>query len=811
MLAATTPIFAQPPSLRVGIYDMAPLSSISSEGEYSGFFVEILDHIASREGWSLNYTQGSLAELMEQLRSGDLDIVAAVPFEDKADPSFVLNNETVISTWARIYARPGVRVESILDLQGMKVGVVRDDPYNSALRSLMRQLDAECVFVEFKNYDHMLEGFENKWIDAGAMERAFGNNHTQSGTIQTTSIILSPISMRFAVAASVSPDVTEAIDYHLTNMKADMNSVYYAVLNSVFGQSRPSAAMKFLSYGLLAALGLLLGLGGFSVFLRKQVEQKTSELSRKNDVLSREIEARRRVEKDLRDSESRYRSFMSNFRGVVFRCDTEYRPEFFHGAVEDITGHSQEDFNSGDVMWHSIIHPEDTHKLALSAEKAKTVPGFFEEREYRIVRKDGEVRWVSELIQNMCNGDSKPSKIEGTIYDITDRKLLEQEILHAQKMEAVGTLAGGIAHDFNNLLHIIVGYSELLCDGSGSEESKHAAGQVLRAAQRGSELTRQLLMFSRKEKSAATIFDLNELISKQHSLLERTIPKMIAIELRLGRSVPTVKGDPVQFEQVLMNLAVNAKDAMPKGGRITVETTSFCADREFSSSHPEVKPGQYAQLVFSDTGTGMDPHTIKHIFDPFFTTKPPGEGTGLGLSVLYGIVKSHGGFVTCYSEKDVGTTFKLYFPAVQTAGDSETQESADISDAVSVEAKPGERVLIVDDDAAVRLLGARLLSKRGYDVVQAGRGEKALDIYRKEGENIDLVILDLIMPGIGGAQCLRKLIEFDPLAKVVVASGYSIDMSSRQAIESGAKGFVSKPYNGNEMLKTIRRVLDAKA
>ncbi|MFH0784926.1 MAG: response regulator [Pseudomonadota bacterium] len=378
---------------------------------------------------------------------------------------------------------------------------------------------------------------------------------------------------------------------------------------------------------------------------------------------------------------------------------------------------------------------------------------------------------------------------------------LQQQLLHAQKMEAIGTLAGGVAHDFNNLLQGVQGYTELLLLKAGGQNTRELQ-EILRAAKRGGELTRQLLTFSRKVKSNLVPVDLNQVISGLRDLLERTIPKMIKVTLHLKSNLDFVNADASQIEQVLMNLAVNARDAMPDGGHLTIGTEDIVMDVRYNTVLPEMVPGPYVLLAVSDTGQGMDQETQNRIFDPFFTTKAIGKGTGLGLAIVYGIVKNHKGHIVCYSEPAKGTTFKIYLPAIQHL------QTAILGEAAEELPRGTETILLVDDESFIRDIGRQILTEFGYTVLSATDGESALEIYEREKEKIALIILDIIMPGMGGEQCLKKMVERHSPVKVIIASGYSASSLLGNIVGSGAADFIDKPYDVGKMLRTIRRVLD---
>jgi CheY-like chemotaxis protein len=381
---------------------------------------------------------------------------------------------------------------------------------------------------------------------------------------------------------------------------------------------------------------------------------------------------------------------------------------------------------------------------------------------------------------------------------------LEAQLQGAQKMEAIGTLAGGIAHDFNNILQAIIGYTQILLMGKDLSDPDHEKLEAIEAsAQRASELTKRLLIFGRKVESQLKPVDLNQEVGQVSKMLERTIPKMISIELNLSDNLKVINGDPVQIEQIMMNMGVNARDAMPDGGKLFFETKNVTLDEKFCRNHLGASPGEYVRLKVSDTGHGMDKELQEHIFEPFFTTKETGKGTGLGLAMVYGIVKIHGGYITCMSEPGQGTAFSIYFPIIESAIDNQ------ISKEEEVPIKGGdETILLVDDEESIRQLGKELLGRFGYTVFTAPDGESALELYEKENENVDLIILDLSMPGMGGRRCLEKVVKLNPQVKVIIATGYSIDGSIKETIELGAKGFVGKPYDAKQFVEKVRNVLD---
>lgn len=418
-------------------------------------------------------------------------------------------------------------------------------------------------------------------------------------------------------------------------------------------------------------------------------------------------------------------------------------------------------------------------------------------------RSDGTLYTEDATISPVTGPDGDVLNYVAVKRDVTGELSLQKQLVKAQKMESIATMAGGIAHDFNNLLTVTSGYAELLLHGKEPDSAGYEELQtILHASQRGADLVKRILTFTKKVEINPRVIDLNEEVGHARKLLFRTIPKMIDIELSLEEDLNRVKIDPGQLEQAVLNLAVNAQHAMPEGGKLVLATSNVVIDSEDVRDEFTLEPGKYVMLAVSDTGEGIPKNAIDRIFEPFFTTKGRNRGTGLGLAMVYGIVTGHGGNITCESEPGVGTTFRMLFPAVDEA---ETPISADSGE---IEIGGDETILIVDDEEPIRNLAGRILSKSGYTCLMAASGEEALDTYRQNRDRISVVLLDLIMPGMGGLKCLDKLVEMDPAVKVLVASGYSTEPPARQLIRAKARGVVPKPFRGRDLLTSLRRVLD---
>ncbi|MHC9542447.1 MAG: PAS domain S-box protein [Vulcanimicrobiota bacterium] len=387
--------------------------------------------------------------------------------------------------------------------------------------------------------------------------------------------------------------------------------------------------------------------------------------------------------------------------------------------------------------------------------------------------------------------------------DITREVTLQKQLLQAQKMEAIGTLAGGIAHDFNNILQIIIGFSEILLHGENEGTSKAGDLQrIMDAANNGAELVKGLLTFSRKVEPKFVPLNINKKVLHTIKLMEHTFPKMIQIQTGLSEDLWDISADPTQIEQIMMNLALNACDAMPYGGRLTFSTDNITLDAEKCRFFLGCSPGDYVHLTISDTGLGIEREMSEHIFEPFFTTKEPGSGTGLGLAIVYGIVQQHGGFISYDTTQGQGTSFDIYFKALRADIWPETAEREPASAISGI-----ETLLFVDDEDSVRKMGERILREAGYTVLIAENGQQALESAIREKERISLVILDLSMPEMGGMDCLKKLVEAIPEIRILIMSGYAADANPEECLKMGARGFISKPFRMNDLLQKVRTVL----
>ncbi len=515
-------------------------------------------------------------------------------------------------------------------------------------------------------------------------------------------------------------------------------------------------------------------------------------------TLCRDITERRHAEKALRVSEERYRLLFENATDAIFVAQDEML-QFPNPQLSRLLGYSYEELTS--TPFRNFIHPDDSamvverHKSRLQGHDVPTVYSF------RAITKSGEILWV-EVNKVLITWEGRPATLS-FLRDITHQKKIEEQLLQAQKMEAIGQLAGGIAHDFNNLLTAIIGYGHLLKNDARHDAIMSAyVGHILTAADRAASLTNDLLTFSRKQIMNPQPVNLNTIIKNMESLLSRVIGEDIELSTVLTDADLTIMADSTQIDQILMNLATNAQDAMPSGGRVTIRTDKMELDIEYVEAYGYGRPGDYALLSVEDTGTGMDEKTKERIFEPFFTTKEVGKGTGLGLSMVYGIIKQHDGYINVYSEPGRGTTFRILLPLIQT-------KAEEIKHGDSLKVQSGtETILLAEDDAQVRNLLKEILSKAGYHVNEVSDGSEAVEVFHKKRDDINLLILDVIMPKMNGKETYKKIIQMRPDIKVIFISGYNEDVIHKKGMLEVGLNFISKPVAPGELLAKVREVLD---
>jgi len=516
-----------------------------------------------------------------------------------------------------------------------------------------------------------------------------------------------------------------------------------------------------------------------------------------------DITERKQAEEKIRQSEESYRNIFQNAQVGLFRTRiSDGKILESNDQLARMFGYNnREEFIAEYATWKNYVDPGTRERMLEQIHQN----GFIENFEARFYRKDRSIFWARYSARLY----PEQGWIEGVAQDITEHKRVEEEraklqeqLQQAQKLESIGRLAGGVAHDFNNMLSVVLGYGEIILGDLHQEDPlRDKVQEMVNAGQRAKALTSQLLAFSRKQTLQPQVLDLNNQIRNTEKMLRRLLAEDIELSLILAKDLPWVLFDPGQLDQVIINLAVNARDAMPKGGRLLIETSVVDLDETYAAAHAETKPGKYVLLAFTDTGVGMDKKTVSQVFEPFFTTKKKGEGTGLGLSTVYGIVKQSNGHIWVYSEPGNGTTFKVYLPP--TEAKPKTQAEIVISPAPS----GGEHILVVEDELSVRNLMKMLFSSLGYTVTIAANGDEALRLVEKMGVKPDLVITDVVMPKMSGKELIDRLRKTYPHLKALFMSGYTDNAIVHHGVLDPDTPFIQKPFNIQEIGKKVREVL----
>ncbi|MEH0019201.1 MAG: PAS domain S-box protein [Desulfobacter sp.] len=1022
-------------SVRVGIYTSSPLVFPGPGNKGAGLFPEILQWVAAREGWNIAYVHGSFEECLSRLSAGQIDIACAVAFTPDRAGKVSFGREPVLINWGEVYRSAQTPVLDLTDLEGKRVALLKKDIYNTAFREFIKGFGITCEFVETDDYHRVLDLVSTGDAHAGVVNRLFGDENAGRYDSEKTGVIFNPTRLFFAFRPGLPADITAALDTHLSAMKQNQASVYYAALGRWIGQAPSEDAwplwFRILISAGLAAIGILV-VGTF--FLRSQVRRKTI-------ALTRALEKRTRAETDLRttlhaigdaviatdaqgsvalmnpvaesltgwpvdrakgmpfsrifrtidnttgfaahdpvakvletgnpaaldpqatlvsrqgntfritDSASPIRDTDGRLRGVVtvFRDITEtanleasirhnkdYLDSIFRaspigiGVVRernivqvnqkflDMTGYTQEEligsnarilyageaeythvgtekyrqikkYGTGTVetIWvkkdgtriHVLLSstPLDRSDLArgvtfsaldITLRKHAELQLKKSERQYRtLFEKSNDAiflisadsgqyldanaaarkltgRPLEALAESNINDHTAPYRhseplsltaaaqrhlgeftftrpdkttriariitvplspevIIAIAKDVTHDLYMENQLRQAQKMESIGTLAGGIAHDFNNILFPIMGFAEiLLSDVPQDSPLRHGLDQIYASATRAKELVAQILAFSRQSVTAPGPIKLQPIIKEALKLLRATIPTTIDIKQSIDRGCGAVKADPTQIHQIIINLTTNAYHAMEKtGGTLTVTLEKKEGPPDLPG-HPEIIPGAYACLTVTDTGPGI-PEEIQHnIFDPFFTTKEKGKGTGMGLSVVHGIVMGLGGALRMQNLPGCGAAFYLYFPLVN-GNHPPPEEHKEDRHLV-----PGsERVLLVDDEPEIISMEIQMLRRLGYRVTASTRSLEALSMFTEDPGKFDLVISDVAMPGMAGDQLARAMMKIRPDIPILLCTGFSETMNAEKAAAMGVRGFILKPMMSRELSAKIRKVL----
>ncbi|MCF8111136.1 MAG: transporter substrate-binding domain-containing protein [Desulfobacteraceae bacterium] len=777
--------------VRVGLYENKPKIFIDEPGAASGIFVEILNEIARKEKWQLTYVPCEWDECLEALEDGRIDLMPDVAFSPEREKRFDFHDEEVTDSWSAVYANSDRQINKITDLDGKRIAVLKGSIQQRELERLVNGFAFNVAFIEAKSFQEAFMLTANDAADMVVSNHFFGNYFYQQYRLEKTPIVFNPVALYFATPSGTNHDLLKAIDNNLRAMKLEPGSVYYKVLQSWTEKPPEVIVPRYLIWTITSLSGILLLAFVFILLLRWRIRVKAKNLAEANKM--------------LRDSETKFKDLFNKHSAVKLLIDPD------NGNIVEANQAAEKFYGwPGEQLRRMRIQDINTlsaEQVKAEMEKAKN----FERTHFEFLHRlaDGSIKDVAVFSSKIdIQGETF---LHSIIHDITkhknaekEREKLQAQFVQAQKMESVGRLAGGVAHDFNNTISVITGYAELTMDEVDPSEPIYAnLKEILSAGKRSADIIRQLLAFARQQTIAPVVLDLNGAVEGMLKMLRRLIGEDIDLAWNPGRDLWAVKIDPTQVDQLLANLCVNARDAIEDVGKITIETKNIVFGETHCADHAGFVPGEYVMLAISDNGCGMDKETRDQIFEPFFTTKQLGQGTGLGLATVYGIVKQNGGFINVYSEPGQGTTFRLYLSRHAGKTDKIQEKST-----AEIPYGNGESVLVVEDDVSILNLTQKILGKLGYAVLTAGTPYDAIHLAEDHAGQIHLLITDVVMPEMNGRDLARRLQSLYPDLKCLFMSGYTANVIAHHGVLEEGANFIQKPFSKKDLADKVRKVLE---
>ncbi len=787
ILAPAADSWADELTVRVGLFPLEPLNFIDQSGEATGLNPDLIREAFKDKSLNPVFVSGSWGECLERLEKEEIDLMTTVAISPERTRIMDFSEEPVLLVWGQVYQKHGAKVNNILDLNGKTVAIMRKDQNGINFIQTLASFGGSCKIIELSSHEDVFRAVQSGEALGGVAPHHFGLRHCNRFGLTATSIQFSPFSVHFATRKGKNNHLLRILDEKIKNWKAGIDSFYYNRLNYWLGVSHKDNPV--IPNWVLALLFTLLAVTAMSLWgnkiLKKLIERKTRELIAQ--------------EKD-------FRNLVESANSIIIRLDAEKRIKFINRfglqllkfsadellgkhVLETILPKTQSDgVNFQTVVDEVFLHPED----------------------YVIVENEnlcGDGTKVYVQWSNRAFYDENGNFLEMICIgnDITSRKKLEMELLQTQKMEALGRLAGGIAHDFNNILFVISGSIDLAKMRADKPDllSKYLAN-IEAAAGRAKNLVKQILAFSRKEPSKKTLLGPAAEIKEAIKMLRPTLPSNIIIVENYA-SEKKILADPNQLHQVIMNLCTNSMHALNGESGILTITVDDSPARKGSEISISDEKRAFVRIVVSDTGQGIAQKNLSMIFEPFFTTKDKHKGTGMGLAVVHGIVKEHGGEIMVTSEPGKGATFEILLPVAEQR-EVDTQIQADVEPQLA----GCERIMLVDDETGILEVNAEILKNHGYQVNTFVKPLEALEAFEKLPEQYDLVITDMTMPEITGATLTQRILKARPGFPVMLITGYSDRIDSATAAEMGIAAFAYKPLTPNDLLKEIRKILDAR-
>ncbi|MCP4728298.1 MAG: PAS domain S-box protein [bacterium] len=797
--------------LKVGFTDHVPSTYYDENGTPVGIYIHVFEYIAEKENWEIEYVSSSFSDLLQRLFDGQIDMFLNMAYLDERAEKCVYHKEDIFNSWAELIVRQDSEIGSMLDLKGKRIMGITNTTFIEGVQGIRNinewfQLDAEILSSE-SNEKALLAVKENR-ADAAVISRLGISLFTEEYGLKRSGIVFSPVRVRFGINKYLpqAQQIADAVDRHIIQMKDDSDSEYYRAYEIHLGRSSSLvfSVPQWVKLTLYIGSPLILLILGNVVILQWQVRKKTRELKKVNKELENDIVQRELTENTLREREKQFRDLVEKAKIAISMNNLDGRIIYANDINAKLYGYTREEMQKKCIR--DLVHPDDYERVI--GNHKERLEGIAPQRyEFRGIRKDGNII-VLEVDGALIEEDGKVIGVRNYFWDISDRRRaeeernkLEEQLFHAQKMESIGRLAGGIAHDFNNILAAIMTNADALSFQYNDETTPlgRSLKSIVESTERASDLTKQLLGLARKGRSNPVPLDLNIIINDTLRMSEKIFERKVDVVTDLDVNIESIEADKNQINQVLTNILINAKDAMPSGGKISIKTQNELLDDEGSIFHPDIKKGKYIKVSISDTGIGMPKDVKDKLYEPFFTTK--GEaGLGLGMATVYGIVKNHNGFIDVYSEPGEGTIFELYFPA--------SEKEVPISDVIPKPVTGEGTILLVDDEELLRITTKKALTELGYTVITATDGIECVDAFRKNADKIDLVLLDMIMPNMNGVEAFNELKKIKSDVKVFIMSGFSQDEKSSEVLSKGALGFIQKPARLFELTRIISDTLN---
>ncbi len=773
--------------IRIGIFPFNPINFINKDGSAEGINPDLLREIFQSENVSLAFVPGTWAEGLKRLEDEEIDLMMSVAYSEERAKTMDYGHEAVLQLWGQVFARPDAHSKNISDLFGSKIGIMSKDISGSNFIATLEKFGGSCQIVEYPSHGDVFQAVQKGEVDAGVAPQHFGLRHAAQYNLIGTSILFSPFSIYITSKKGLHRDLLDHIDKHLSGWKKDKGSYYHETLKRWMAPTPGAESLPSWLVPVLLFITLAVVISScFIVLLNRAVRRKTSELI---------------------ESESRFRDIAFSISDWIWEVDkagiytfcSEHSENLLGFRPDEMIGRSSFDFMAPEFVENAQL------RFTLSA---KTGESYRHVEQVSIHKNGNRINLLSSGMP-IRSATGEILGFRGVDTDITAKKqaerekeILEKQLIQGQKMEAIGTLAGGIAHDFNNILAAILGYAELAKEEM-EPKSKTALylEEILRASIRARELVKQILAFSRQAESTKIPLQPSFLIKEAVKMLRPSLPATIEIRQNIEKSDATILADPTQLNQIVINLCTNAFHAMEeKGGILDISLKSVTLSAEDLTKEPHIKPGTFAQLTVADSGTGIAPEHLKKIFDPYFTTKEIGKGTGMGLSIVHGIVLDNDGFISCYSELGQGTVFHVFLPALPNVATTVIEKESTLP-------RGDERILFVDDEPMIAQMSKVLLETLGYRVLTLTDSTDALTTFRETPQRFDLIITDYTMPVMTGTELAKELLQIRPELPIILCSGYSTTMTREKAMAMGLKEFALKPLNKKEIAFLIQRVL----